>query len=50
MKAGRTRPAPFALSLSKGFSSGGAGKGAGFDKLSPYGCWGPRAISRTVGA
>jgi hypothetical protein len=37
MRAGRTRHTPFALSLSKGFPSGGAGEREGFDKLSPNG-------------
>jgi hypothetical protein len=31
------RPAPFALSLSKGFPSSGAGEREGFDKFSPNG-------------
>jgi hypothetical protein len=37
---------PFALSLSKGFPSWGAGEGKGFDKLSPNGfpCCRPSAF------
>jgi hypothetical protein len=37
MSAGSTSPTPFALSLSKGFSSRAAREGEGFDKLSPNG-------------
>ena len=38
MKARRASPTPFALSLSKGFSSlAPRGEGEGFDRLSPNG-------------
>jgi hypothetical protein len=37
VKAPRIRPAPFALSLSKGFPFSAAREGMGFDKLSPNG-------------
>ncbi len=37
MRAGRSSPTPFALSLSKGFPSMAAREVEGFDKLSPNG-------------